>query len=61
MTGDRPQLLATRVRKARARSLCALCPAGIRVGNHIGRLPGKGWAHVACIVAANRAATKPEE
>ena len=47
-------LLATSVRKARARSVCALCPRIIYVGNTIGKLERGSWAHVACINAANR-------
>lgn len=51
MTGPR----ATRVRKARAWSVCALCPVMIRVGNLIGKLPSGRWAHAVCIIAAQRA------
>jgi hypothetical protein len=52
MTGPR----ATRVRKARAWSVCMLCPVLIRVGNLIGKLPTGGWAHASCIIAAQREA-----
>ena len=45
---------AVRVRKARKWSACALCPVMIRVGNLIGKLPSGGWAHAACIIAAQR-------
>lgn len=51
MTGPR----ATRVRKARAWSVCALCPVLIKIGNLIGKLPSGGWAHASCIIAAQRA------
>ena len=56
--------LATRVRKARAQSVCGLCPVIIRVGNQIGKVPGvRGWCHVSCILEANRicAATRQEQ
>jgi hypothetical protein len=46
---------AVRVRKARAWSVCRLCPALIQVGNLIGKLPSGGWAHASCIIAAQRA------
>lgn len=46
---------ATRVRKARAWSVCVLCPVLIKVGNLIGKLPSGGWAHASCIIAAQRA------
>ena len=37
---------ATRVRKARSWSVCALCPVLIKVGNRdSGKLPSGGWAH----------------
>jgi hypothetical protein len=49
-----PPQLATRIRKARAQSVCALCDRIVFTGNTIGRVPGRGWAHVSCIVAANR-------
>jgi hypothetical protein len=60
---------ATRVRKARAWSVCALCPELIKIGNLIGKLPAGGWAHARCIIAAQRsqasaaspAAAAPEE
>jgi hypothetical protein len=48
-------LRALRVRKARAWSVCRLCPALIQVGNLIGKLPSGGWAHASCIIAAQRA------
>lgn len=47
-------ILATRVRKARAQSVCALCTAIIRIGAQIGRLPGTSWCHSQCIIDANR-------
>jgi hypothetical protein len=47
-----PQL-ATRTRRARVQSVCALCPQIIMIGNSIGKLPAGGWAHARCIVAAN--------
>lgn len=46
---------AVRVRKARAWSVCVLCPVLIKVGNLIGKLPSGGWAHATCIIAAQRA------
>jgi len=46
--------LATRARKARHRSACALCPVPVITGQRIGYLPAAGWAHVQCIIAANR-------
>jgi hypothetical protein len=42
---------ATRVRKARKWSPCALCPVLICTGNLIGLLPDGRWAHIACIIA----------
>jgi hypothetical protein len=59
MTGPRPQLLADRIRKARAQTPCRLCGTLIRIGNTIGRVPGIGWCHASCIVAANR--TEPRK
>jgi hypothetical protein len=50
------QQLASRVRKARAQSVCGLCTAIIRVGSSIGRVPGSGWCHCSCIVERNRQA-----
>ncbi|MGO8957580.1 MAG: hypothetical protein ACLQFR_09460 [Streptosporangiaceae bacterium] len=49
-------LLATRVRKARARSVCGLCPVLIEPGNRIGKVPGvMGWCHVRpCILQHQR-------
>lgn len=55
MTATRPLILATRTRKARRTSWCALCPAAVSTGQRIG-LISAGWSHVRCIVAANRAA-----
>lgn len=47
-----PPLLATRARKARRDSRCALCPAPVRTGQREGLIPA-GWAHIACILNAN--------
>ena len=47
-------LLAVRIRKARRRSVCKLCPRDIYTGNTIGKLPSGGWAHAGCIVAASK-------
>ena len=46
--------LATNIRKARAKSVCGLCDDIIQIGNQIGRVPGYGWAHTSCIIAAQR-------
>jgi hypothetical protein len=50
--------LAARVRKARAWSPCAAawCWRPVQPGQPIGYVPGTGWCHVSCIVAANRQA-----
>lgn len=49
--------LATRVRKARRQFACCLCGVHVRIGESTGRLAdGTGWAHVRCIVRANRQA-----
>lgn len=49
--------LATRVRKARSETACALCGHLIRRGTQIGHITGKGWAHVdPCILAAQKGA-----
>ena len=53
-------VLATRVRRARVKSVCALCDRLIFVGNTIGKIPGRGWAHASCINAANRN-VRPEQ
>jgi hypothetical protein len=45
-------MLATRTLKARRRGSCALCPAPVITGQRIGLIV-RGWAHVACIIAAN--------
>ena len=50
---------ATRVRKARSWSLCALCPVVIQTGQLIGKLPSGGWAHAGCIIASQH--TQPED
>ena len=45
--------LADRTRRARTMSACALCPVLIHIGNAIGHLPGRGWAHIdPCILQA---------
>lgn len=49
----RPLLLASRTRKARRNSACVLCGAPVTIGQRIGLLL-TGWAHVTCIVSANR-------
>jgi hypothetical protein len=53
--------LASRTRNARTRSVCALCPVLIEIGNPIGKLPRRGWAHIACIIAAQQAAPSQPE
>lgn len=60
MTAPVP-VLADRVRKARAQSVCGLCASVIRVGSQIGRVPGRGWSHTSCIIERNRAASTEEE
>lgn len=59
MTASRPLLLATRTRKARRAGRCVLCAGPVATGQRIGLLL-RGWAHVTCIVQANRP-TQPEE
>ncbi len=45
-----PQL-ATRVRKARRTgSVCPACGTVIITGQQIGKVEGRGWLHVACII-----------
>lgn len=61
----RPLILATNARKARRQGCCALCGRLIRVGDREARLPADGngyagWAHVDCVVAANRSKVRPE-
>lgn len=51
----RPPVLAARTRKARRDSACALCPHRVITGQRIGLLPGRGWAHVSCVIAARPA------
>ena len=59
--GQHPAVLAVRVRKARASSVCAMCPVLIHVGNSIGKVPGRGWSHVDCVIRANRTASTKED
>lgn len=54
-----PVTRATRVRKARAWSVCALCPVMINVGQLIGRLPAGGWAHASCVIRTQTPAASP--
>jgi hypothetical protein len=53
------RLMADRVMKARHGGRCHLCPVPVRVGDHIGRVRGR-WSHLACVVAAQRAARSPQ-
>lgn len=53
---DPGPLLASRTRKARRATRCALDCCAIRVGDRVGLVPGAGWAAVACIVARQAAA-----
>lgn len=49
MTADR-LALATRTMKARKRTICGSCGAGIEVGNQIARLVDpSAWVHVTCV------------
>jgi hypothetical protein len=42
---------ATRVRKARrAGGVCPACGTVIITGQQIGKVTGRGWLHVACII-----------
>lgn len=50
---------AVRVRKARAWSVCALCPVMITIGNLIGKLPDGRWAHASCIIRTQTTAASP--
>jgi hypothetical protein len=53
---------AVRVRRAATSSVCAApgCTVIIRAGDLIGRLPGKGWAHLSCPGGLpDRAASSP--
>jgi hypothetical protein len=47
-------VLALRTRKARHHGTCCLCPAPVITGQRIGLLLLAGWAHVPCIVTAQR-------
>jgi hypothetical protein len=50
-----PQLLATKVRKARHESICPACHSVIGVGVRKGYVQGRGWLHVTpCIVGGKR-------
>ena len=45
-----PQL-ATRVMKARwPGKICPLCRTVILPGQQIGKVPGRGWVHTACLI-----------
>jgi hypothetical protein len=46
--------LAERVMRARAYSVCSLCPDVIYPGQQIGKLPGRGWSHTRCVIDASR-------
>jgi hypothetical protein len=53
-------LLASRVRKARAESICRRCHSPISVGVPIGKIPGTGWCHLRpCIVGGTAPVTGP--
>lgn len=54
MTAPAAYPRATRVRKARKQSACALCPVTICVGSLIGKLAAGRWAHATCIIGAQR-------
>jgi hypothetical protein len=42
---------ATRVRRARCDgTVCPRCRTVIIIGRSIGKVPGLGWVHVACLV-----------
>lgn len=50
--------LATRVMKARrTRGTCPACRTPLITGQQIGKVPGRAWMHVSCIVEANRKAS----
>ncbi len=49
-----PQLLASRVMKARGETRCPLCRAMITRLQQIGLIHATGWCHTECINARNR-------
>ena len=52
-------VLAERVRKARAESICRKCKSPIGVGVRIGKVPGVGWCHVTpCITGGRQRRTR---
>ena len=51
--GTVPSLLATRIRKARRPSACGLCGRPVSIGQRIGLVENRWWAHVTCIIARN--------
>lgn len=52
-----PDLLATRVRKARRPGWCRVCNGPVRIGQQIGYWPAfPGWLHVQCGLALVREA-----
>lgn len=52
---------ASRVRKARGSSACALCGGPVTVGQWIGYIEDRWWCHVSCIISRNAAASVRED